>query len=305
MLFFTGSGGYPHVLPGAAFVQHALSLGFHFFAVSYANSPSVGGFCAARNYEPQCYLRIRTIRLDGGMYSDNATCAEKNGCVLPALGAMTQFEAVLRATAGKRPTWKPFVLARSKIAWRSIVAAGHSQGAGMALMLGIRLNLASVVQLSGVDDTIPSLVAPSGLVPAPWLVHKNKFATPPSRIWGLGNVNGFCCKHWHATWPAAKVTGPLVSVDGAAPPYGGSHQLCSRLNLTATWRPGGQGQHGAPYEYAGYADVWTLMLTNKPQTGTTGANTSQASHTAAEDCACSVVPGADVGAANVLPIESV
>ena len=224
VLFFCGSGGEPPV-PGAAFVQHALSLGFHFFGVSYADSPSVGAFCAARNYDPQCYSRIRTIRLDGGMYADNATCTEANGCVLPALGGMKQFETVLRATAGTRPSWKPFVGAKSKITWKSIVAAGESQGAGMALMLGIRLSLASVVQLAGVDDVVPSSTAPSGLVPAPWVVQKNKFATPPERTWGFGNVNGFCCQYWHATWPAAKLTGPLVSVDnGAAPPYGGSHR---------------------------------------------------------------------------------
>ena len=44
---------------------------------------------------------------------------------------------------------------------------------------------------------------------------------------------------------------------GLAPgvaPFGGSHQLCSRLNVS------GMNGQSMPAAYPGYADVWTLML---------------------------------------------
>lgn len=65
---------------------------------------------------------------------------------------------------------------------------------------------------------------------------------------------------------------------GAAP-FGGSHQLCSRLNIS------GINGHIMPVQYSGCADVWTLMLTGKPP-NTTGNVADQASSVRAKDCTC-------------------
>ena len=52
--------------------------------------------------------------------------------------------------------------------WRNLITAGHSQGAGMALLLGEEHALAGMVQLAGVDDT-----SPPGNTPAPWIAAYN------------------------------------------------------------------------------------------------------------------------------------
>ena len=76
----------------------------------------------------------------------------------------------------------------------------------------------------------------------------------------------------------------MTSVDGGlasgAAPFGGSHQLCSRLNVS------GMNGHSMPAAYPGYADVWTLMLTGKPPKTTTSNVTGQASSVRADECAC-------------------
>ena len=208
--------------------------------------------------DQECDYRIRMIRLYGGRYNATAPCTSQAGCVEPAsLGGMEQFQAAVKA----QPGWQSFTDSAQPggIAWGKVVAAGHSQGAGMALLVGQQHALAQVVQLAGVDD----ISGATGRA-APWVRQNGSGATAVSRVWGLGNVFGFCCEHWHATWPSIGMAGPMVSIDGGGggggQPFGGSRQFCSRANSS------GISGHGMPLQYAGYmyADVWTLMLTGQP-----------------------------------------
>lgn len=280
VLFFVGSGGTPPA-PNAPFVQHARSLGFHFFGLSYPDAPSVGSFCESSGRQladPDCDYRIRKIRLFGGRYNASTPCTAKDGCVEPALlGGVAQFSAVVQASAKRGGGWASFTDAAAPggIAWSKVVAAGTSQGAGMALLVGQLHPLAGVVQLAGVDDININGADPAS-TPAPWVLRNRSGATPIERVWGLGNVWGFCCAYWHANWAAIGMLGPLASVDGGVAGLGGSHKLCSSVNAS------GISGHGMPHQYPGYGDAWTLMLTGKPPPGTAGT----ARQASPGDCSC-------------------
>ena len=97
-------------------------------------------------------------------------------------------------------------------------------------------------------------------------------ATPPERLYGLGNARGFCCQAWNLNWPALNMSG-WADVD-KAPPGGGAHMLCSHLD-------DGIKGHGAVMQDAkAYGPSWTYMLTRAA-----GAAPA-AGAPAAEGCTC-------------------
>jgi hypothetical protein len=213
LVLFFGPISLHHVPPPTQpFVQHARSLGFHYFGVSYPDSPAIFQFGAEHQQsDPDCDYKIRMIRLLGGRYNESAPCTAVEGCVEPAtLGGLAQFQAVVQQMAAKPGGWERFAdkAQPGGVAWSKIVTAGHSQGSGMALLVGQMHEVAQVVQLSGVDDIDSNGAVPASTA-APWVRTNRSGATPIDRVWGLGNVWGFCCAGWRANWAAI---GMLVSL---------------------------------------------------------------------------------------------
>lgn len=278
-------------------MTHATSLGFHYLGLSYPHSPAVASFCTAtdaRAADASCAGRLRDLRLNGGTYDNSTACAggASSGCVVSAgVSGLAQLRDVLqRAAADPRGVargWAAFVDNNSSSAqprWQNIVVTGESQGSGMALMVGKAHRVARVAQLAGVDDVMFNVSAAKAgyrqvVGVASWVTGPS--ATPTGSIWGLGNVHGTACDLWHATWPALGLPGPMVAVEGAEAPYGGSHQLCSvaRVNGSA---------HTAPVHDARYAPQWTLMLTGEVDHVRAHAGTGVDPRLArrADTCAC-------------------
>ena len=167
LLFFGGSGSAPTDYAYAgAFYQQAVDAGFHLISVAYPDAPTVASACQGK--PPSCFGATRLQRLydprTGGMVGFFALLAglcahEQPGqwCQYVGSGGQTQ----LAGGAGA-------------VVWPKVVSAGHSQGAGMSLLVGKQHRLAGVVQLAGVDDVYDD---DGRTRAAPWVL--NASATPP------------------------------------------------------------------------------------------------------------------------------
>ena len=258
-LFWVGSGATPEHA-ATDFYKLAASLGFHVISLAYPNTPSVSEACQGK--PPSCFLSVRNERL----YD-------------PTTGGMLRFVTLLKLLIAKQQSsqgWAQYMAGAGStledVAWEKVVAAGHSQGSGMALLISKRFSLAGVVQLAGVDDVIPSSPYPSpvpsspypsarfaaplsslaDVQPAPWLSAPG--ATPASRLYGLGNGRGFCCNYWAATWPVLNMSGWMDVDRGPLPTSGGGHKLCSHAD-------DGLSGHASVVSDILYAPSWAYMLT--------------------------------------------
>jgi len=171
MLYFCGSGGQPQgALDG--FIPAALQLGYAVIGIRYLDSPSIAEACA-KNPSIDCSKKTRLARLYGGQR------------IVTRDGAIPRLKALLTKLAAQNSArWSPFVAEGGRVEWSRVATAGHSQGAGMAIMVAQEHAVARVVQLAGVDD----VESVNQAQPAPWV--KEASATPRERFFGLGNVHG-------------------------------------------------------------------------------------------------------------------
>jgi hypothetical protein len=285
-VFFPGTGGEPQSL--ATFGNFsASSAGIHTIILAYPSSSktkpeTVGGLCANRT--DGCFGQLRLVKQYGGSIGGLAN--NQTVTVSTREAGDTRLRTVLGALATKYPSagWGSFIDgppagASTRPAWGKVIAAGHSQGAGQALLIGKNHSVDRVLMFAGVDDIVTQGPTGEELVPAPWVTDAGK--TPASRLWGLGNVNGFCCRAWNTNWPSLGVPGPKADVDRpAAAPFGGSQYLCGNAGV-----PAKQG-HGAVVQRVDlYADAWAFMLSSGGASGAAGA----AAHgllSASTPCSC-------------------
>ena len=174
LLHLPGSGVLANDEMHQDFLDHAAGpdLGFHVIGLDYPNWPTVDRAC--RDFAEaavDCYLAVRARRLWGG------------GSIAEANAGIPQFRALLEqlASPGAENTtdWQQYWNSTTfEPEWSKIVVSGHSQGSGMALLIGKKLGpVAGVVMLSGGTDD-------SGR--APWLVHNpDEDRTPVDRIHGF------------------------------------------------------------------------------------------------------------------------
>jgi hypothetical protein len=188
--------------------------GYHAIAIAYRNYEAVVPLCA-RSVDPDCTGKVREEILTGQDLSPLVTVEPKDA-LEPRLQKLL---AYLRATY---PTegWGDFLLG-NEINWSMISAAGPSQGAGHVALLAKRHAMYRAVMISGVADVTFTRK------PAPWLSRPN--ATPVDRQYGFGNVADMTVPLdvAAASWKAIGLKGPLTSVDGKAPDFGGSHMLAT------------------------------------------------------------------------------
>lgn len=107
--------------------------------------------------------------------------------------------------------WSYF-LDGDKPRWERIVIAGSSHGASSAALIGVVRSVERVVSLSGPLDTNQA-----------WLTRAP--ITPPARFYGLTHTGDPQHPGHLAAFAALKLPGEVTAIDGAAPPYGGSHRL--------------------------------------------------------------------------------
>ncbi|MCI0749568.1 MAG: hypothetical protein L0Y32_03335 [Nevskiales bacterium] len=150
--------------------------------------------------------------------------------------------------------------------WDRIVVAGNSQGGGHAAMLGKLYRVARVNIFSSLE-------------PATWTTEV--LVTPASDYFGFVHTEDPRYGAFVNSWDNLQIPGPLTSIDGLLPPYGGSHQLESSVPVTGNGHSATASDGATPLDGNGdplYRDVWAYMMTGEggsvfPEGGSTAAST--------------------------------
>jgi len=201
---------------GGRFQVEAAKLGYHVIGLSYPNNPGLVSFCGPSADPNTCYETTRIEVITGEPVSDFVTISVANS-IDNRLAKLLQWLAANRPGEG----WQSF-LSQGAPKWRHIVVAGHSQGAGHAVMIAKLRLVSRVVMLSGVTDAINGAAAA-------WV---EVVATPPDRFFGLVHLqdNQFrpgVLSNWTAL--GMDVFGPAVAPDASSPPYEGTHRLITDI----------------------------------------------------------------------------
>ncbi len=249
-VFLAGSGGLPEFYQRIA--ARAAELGFHSVSLAYPNWPAVRDLLADET-DPDMAGRIRRERLYGvdeypGINVDFANSVQNR---LTALLAQQH-------AAHPDEGWGQYLSDAGTPAWSRIVVGGHSQGAGHAAYLTRDHELAGALIFGGPGDFVDGQQAS-------WLFQPG--ATPSARMLAFTHFNdpSFAAFVLNQFTLGLNKYGLLMNVDLAAPPYGGSHMLYSRLAP-----PPGQNPHNAVVVDAAlrldengrpiYEPVWDYML---------------------------------------------
>ena len=211
-VFLPGTYGEPACCQ--LLLQQAARLGFHVVGLEYPNRPSVASRCGN---DLACYGRIRRNLFDG-----------RDGAVAPANAVEHRLVALLRYLSSHHPDegWSGY-LASGRPAYARIVLGGHSQGGGEAAFIGKLRHLAGVVLLASpldTDNSDPPHAAYWTSLPG---------LTPVAHSIGFDHTRDLFAEKIQAAWNALGLVrfGGPASVDRAAPPYGGSHELVSSARV--------------------------------------------------------------------------
>ncbi len=208
-----GTGGVPRFY--REIVRAGAARGYHAIGLTYPNDQAIGDLCAG-SQDTDCAGRARLEVITG-----------QNASVLVNVDADHSIDGRLRAllvylqNTYPAEGWGQY-LVNGEVDWSRVTVAGHSQGAGHAAYYAKLRRLNRIVMFAGPGDIG---VAPGSA--ALWLSLPN--LTPASQQFGFVHTAD-------PLTPAALVSrnwdllglgdfGPSVSVDGASPPFLGSHKL--------------------------------------------------------------------------------
>lgn len=196
-------------------VRTGAQRGYHGIGLSYPNAVTVASFCMGST-DPDCIGKARAEIITG---TDSSPVVDINLANSISGRLADQLRYLHQTYPGEG--WNQF-LRGSDPDWSRISLAGHSQGAGHAGYAAKLFNLNRVAMFSGPGDTGMGMT-----MAAAWLSLPN--VTPPDRQFGFTHINdelvpsAFLISNWALQGLAS--FGAAASVDGAAPPYGGSRRL--------------------------------------------------------------------------------
>lgn len=208
LVWFSGSCGQP--ANQRRLLREAARLGFRAIGLNYPNCPPVNGLCdPLQPGAPDCYEQVRRERLDG---IDRTTLV----AVTPANAITNRLTKLLLRLDAQFPAegWGQF-LDGGAPRWERLVVAGHSQGGGMAALIGTEHLVARVAMFSWKDTITP-------LQPAPWLSAPK--ATPVDRWYGFSHQHSAPIPE-EIAWNAIGLAGATVNVDTTPAPFGLAHRL--------------------------------------------------------------------------------
>ena len=212
-LFFCGSYGNPE--RQRLIVEQAARMGYHVINLHYPNSWTVGGLC--RNSEdPNCHGKVRLEIVDGVKRFEGLDIGRADSIV-------NRLEKLLRYLHRERldEGWSAY-FDEDGICWDSIVVSGHSQGGGQAAMIAKVHRVDRVVMFAAPVDFLSELQSH-----ATWLSASS--VTPTDRYFGFIHQLDQGFERVKSAWKqlGMDVSGPVVNVDGAPPPYGYAQRLVS------------------------------------------------------------------------------
>jgi hypothetical protein len=208
-----GTGGVPRFY--REIVRAGAVRGYHAIGLTYPNDQAIGDLCAG-SQDTDCAGRARLEVITG-----------QNTSVLVNVDADNSIDRRLRAllvylqTAYPSEGWEKYLIG-GEVDWSRVTLAGHSQGAGHAAYSGKLRRLNRIVMFSGPGDVG---VTPGS--PALWMSLPN--LTPASQQFGFVHTAdpltpvGLVSRNWDLL--GLGDFGPAISVDGAGPPFQGSHKL--------------------------------------------------------------------------------
>jgi hypothetical protein len=249
LVFLPGTGGRP--ANATLFLQEAARAGYHAVGLAYPNQDSANQVCGD---DLGCYEKMRRECFDGA--GGGAIVG-----VTPANAIKHRLVALLSWLQQRHPGegWGAF-LAGDDLQYGALALAGLSQGGGHAAYIAKVHRVARVLMFSSVCD------ADRGEPPTPATWVSGAHATPVERYYGFDHTSDPFAAKIAVTWPALGLDelGPRTSVDRAAPPYGGSHQLVTSVQV-----PGRKQAHACvvgdaatPMNDDGprFREVWRYML---------------------------------------------
>ena len=250
LVFLPGTHGQPSNV--TMFLETAASAGYMTIGLDYPDDEAAE-ICKR---DLACYGEMRQAILDGIDVS-------KRVHVSPANSIVHRLVALLDYLDKHYPSkgWGAFVRG-GEPAYESIAFAGHSQGGGHAAYIAKLHAVARVLMFSSVCDAADG----EPPTPASWVTADH--ATPIDRYYGFDHTNDEFAEKIAVTWPALGLDtlGKRTSVDGAWPPYGGSHELTTSLP-----EPSRKTAHSAVIgnkvtpmtgSEPRYREVWRYMLTH-------------------------------------------
>ncbi|MEI6738737.1 MAG: hypothetical protein WCK74_00355 [Gemmatimonadaceae bacterium] len=216
LVFLPGTGAVPTMQQ--LILGTAAARGYHAIGLSYPNPTAVGVLCAD-DTDPECFWDVRREVITGINTSSRIQ-------ITPANAIVNRVEKLLLAlhTQYPREGWGQFLVSGA-IDWSRVTLAGHSQGGGHVGVLAKLVALDRAVYFSSPADW--RQVANT---PATWLSRPN--VTPVSRQYAFIHEQDplVPVAQARANWSALGLDalGAFTVVDGAAAPFGGSHQLFTR-----------------------------------------------------------------------------
>jgi hypothetical protein len=228
VIVLAGTGGAPGPLGVASF---AAGLGFHAYAIAYHDeynaSTGTGG-------NPEVFTNSRFNEFDGMGRKPSQVTVPRAECVEVRV---TKALAYLQA---KNPQgdWAYYLKKDGTVRWSDVVFIGHSHGATSSAAYAHLVRAWRAISLSGPRDTNP--------VTATWLTMPTP--TPIDRYFGFTGTGDSQHQDHIKAMEAAHYLGTLTSVEGAQPPYGGSHRLRY------------EGGHGGSADCGHYAAVCKYMF---------------------------------------------
>lgn len=228
VVVLAGSNGAPGPIEVASF---SASLGFHAYAIAYHNEYDASTY---RPANPDVFGNSRFNELDG----KGRTPSQEN--VPRPESIEVRLAKALPYLQSRNPQgdWTYYLQKTGDVRWSDVIFIGHSHGASSAGAYAKMHRLWRAISLSGPRDTNP--------VVATWLTLPS--VTPIDRYYGFtGTLDSQHADHIKAM-EIMHYLGALTSVEGAQPPFGGSHRLQYK------------GDHGASANCGNYPAVCRYML---------------------------------------------
>lgn len=193
--------------------------GYHAIGLNYPNQISVGELCTLSD-DVDCHGKVRKEIITGMDFS-------ALGNMLPANAIVNRLQKMLVYLHANYPNegWGHY-LSDGQVNWAKVNLAGHSQGGGHVGMMSKMFALNRASYFSSPGDWRYSASPPINEV-ARWTALPD--VTDPSRQFGFSHIQDELSTLTANVWDIFGLNsyGPLTSVDGLSPPFGGSHTLTS------------------------------------------------------------------------------
>lgn len=212
-----GTGAVPRIYH--LVVEEAAKRGYYGIGLAYDSKVPVGSACEHAT-AATCFGDVR-MKMITGRNTTSLVSVTTEDSVVYRLRALLSYLAKTYPNEG----WGQYLTAAGEPAWTKIQVGGHSQGSGDAGFMTKLYPLARACFFSFGYDKNESIPMPA------WLDMPN--VTPASHMYGFINTHDEIVNvdYAEAEWRKLGMYafGDPANVDGAAPPYGGSHMLTTSL----------------------------------------------------------------------------